>query len=106
MNKAEFKCEQLEKEVFLLKQELEFREMETNEYKERELQLKRMNQSLLKALEEQKPNVTTLTFRLQKSSSWSNSSVGVTGRRRRPYSENLRDSGAAWRRRSHPGSGG
>jgi hypothetical protein len=35
----------------MLKQELEFRSMETAEYRDREAQLKRMNESLMKALE-------------------------------------------------------
>lgn len=39
----EFKCEQLEREVLMLKQELEFRSMETAEYRDREAQLKKMN---------------------------------------------------------------
>lgn len=30
MNKQQQKCEQLEKEVFILRQELDFREMEAN----------------------------------------------------------------------------
>lgn len=51
MNMFEFKCEQLEKEVFMLKQELEFRSLENADYAEREAQLKKVNESLMKALE-------------------------------------------------------
>jgi len=47
----------LEKQLHLLRQERELTIMELAEFKDRENQLKRLNETLMKALVEQKPSV-------------------------------------------------
>jgi hypothetical protein len=52
----------LEKQLYLLRQERELAAMELSEFKDREVQLKRLNETLMKALTEEKPSVQIVTI--------------------------------------------